>query len=255
MLNVANTPLAKARDYAMSLWVKGVKGLGKVSTIEEVIPDFDANYMMLQRKLKRALNIPRIQMPVIEPEDMQEFSKRLKEGYIDLFAPYAKGAFQGVPAAWGPMDKEEGEEWVQLGVMDGDPNDDKIMAKLTKVKARSLLPTQNEIWLDKLVINIAKFGVPSEGAFITQQTLIASLEGYILDGHHRFGQVMLVDPSIGMKTLKIGLDIDQLLEVGRAFGAAIGRQPKASLRAQLVRLAHSQPEEVQKKLLPLILKR
>lgn len=251
-LNVARVPLAKARQYAESIFKKnGIKGMARSISLDEALPDFDRNYARLQTKLKRALSIPRVQMPVIEPQDMKDFQKRLSEGYIDLFAPYAKGAWKGVPAAWGPMDKDEGDEWVTLGVQDGDPNDDKVQAKWGKTQAKALLPTQNEIWLEKLIVNTAKFGLPSAGSFLTKQTVIVSAEGYILDGHHRFGQLMIADPKIAIASLNIGLDIDELLDVGRAYGAAIGREPKASLVDQVIRLAHEKPA-LRKDLLPLL---
>lgn len=232
-LNVAKVPLKKARAYAEAMWQKhGIKGLGRSVSVDEAVPDFDRNYMLLQKKLKRALNIPRVQMPVIEPEDMKEFQQRLSEGYIDLFKPYAKGAFQGVGASWGPMDLDEGEEWVEMGVKDGDLTDDKIPARFGKTPARALLPTQAQIWLEKLVLNTAKYGLPRQGSILTKQTVIVSLEGYILDGHHRFGQLMLIDPSLTIKSLKIPLDIDFLLEVGRAYGAAVGRKPKAGAQSR-----------------------
>jgi hypothetical protein len=252
--NVAKLSLDKAVEYTEETWKeKGVKG-EKDPKIEKVIPNFEDNYLLLQKKLQRAPNIPRVQMPVIEPTDMEAFAKALKAGHIDIFPPFTKGKFPSVGKSWGAMSKEEGEEWLTLGVQDGDPNDDKINASVKKIPSRTLLPTQNEIWLEKLVNGISKFGVPTSSSSITKQTLICSEEHYILDGHHRFAQVMLADPGIGMETLRIGLDIDQLLEVGRGFGAAIGNTPKAgSLKARLIRLAYTHPH-LRNQILPLLQK-
>jgi hypothetical protein len=79
----------------------------------------------------------------------------------------------------------------------------------------------------ELVNNIIKFGKPGPGSPILNQTIITSKEGYILDGHHRFGQAMLADPDLKLKVLHIPLPISLLLKIGRSYGGAIGNRPKA----------------------------
>jgi len=63
-LNCATLPLDKAKQYAESEFKK----VGK--SLYDVIPEFDKNYINLQKACKSALDIPRIEMPVIEPTDM-----------------------------------------------------------------------------------------------------------------------------------------------------------------------------------------
>jgi len=223
-LNVGQVPLAKAREYAAETFAKYGQDL------DEVLPNFDKNYMALQKKVKSAPNIPRIQMPVIEPSDMDLFNQRLNAGRIDIFEPYAKGKLIA-PAT---MSKGEGEEWVELGVKDGHKTDDVVKGKKSKLSATRLLPTQSQVWLEKLINNIAKWGKPGPGSTILKAPIIVSEEGYILDGHHRFGQAMLADPSLAMAALYVPLKIDSLLEIGRAYGAAIGNRPKhASSKPQI----------------------
>jgi hypothetical protein len=132
-LNCAKTPLAKAKAYAEEQFKKAGKNLS------EVIPNFDSNYKMIQKKCATALDIPRIQMPVIEPKDMDAFDKRLKGGHIDIFPPYAKGKLE-TPT---DLTKEKGEEWITLGVKDGDPKDDVIRGKWTSAAVKTLKPTQS----------------------------------------------------------------------------------------------------------------
>jgi|GEM_PF-2750703 len=215
-LNVANTPLKKARDYADKVFA------GYGTSLDAVLPDFDRHYLLLQKKVARAPAIPRIKMPVIEPGDMDLFNKRLNEGKLDIFKPYAKGKLVN------PKDTalEPGEEWVELGVKDGDPNDDVVRGKRAKVNVIKLLPTQNEIWLENVIPNIAKFGKAGPGSPILKAPVIMSAEGYILDGHHRYAQAMLADPGLALSGLYIPLDIDNLLEIGRSYGEAIGNKPK-----------------------------
>jgi hypothetical protein len=219
-LNVADTPLEKARAYAASVFEQAGKKL------DDVLPDFDANYRKLQAAVRKAPDIPRIQMPVIEPDDMADFHRRLTQGRLDIFKPHAGGVAHFMGANWHKMSPKEGEQWVTLGVKDGKKKDDVVRAKWTKIEGGKLLPTQAQIWLNKVVTNIAKFGVPKPGSQVTNVTIIVSKEGYILDGHHRYGQVVLADPSVALKALKIPLDIKTLLKVGRSYGGAVGNSPK-----------------------------
>lgn len=215
-LNVATVPLGKARSYAEKVFKKAGKSLDKE------LPDFDERYRVLQKRTKAALNVPRIDMPVIEPKDMKEFDTRLKSGALDIFSPYARGKF----VAPKNLDKQKGEEWIKLGVKDGNKKDDVVMARWTSVPAKKLLPTQSQIWLEKLAGNIAKWGPPKAGSPVLGTTIIVSKEGYILDGHHRFGQVMLANPDLRIKALFIPLPIKLLLKIGRSYGNAVGNQQK-----------------------------
>lgn len=218
-MNTATTSLAAAREYAEEEFEKAGRDL------DEELPDFDRNYLLLRKKLKSALDVPRIQMPVIEPRDIAEFNAHISEGSVDIFPPYARGKLWMPPGFSGG----EGEEWINLGFRDGDPDDDVIMGKKTRMPVRRLLPTQSQIWFDKLIKSILKFGVPGSGSPILKATVIVSKEGYILDGHHRFGQAILADPGLALAALWIPLDIDTLLKVGKSYGEAIGNKPKASL--------------------------
>jgi hypothetical protein len=91
--------------------------------------------------------------------------------------------------------------------------------------ASKLLPTQNQIWLEKVIHSIVFFGKPSEGS-LKRATIIASREGYILDGHHRYGQVLLSEPSWKLDTLVVPLPIDLLIRVARTYGNAIGNEQR-----------------------------
>jgi predicted kinase len=215
-LNVATTPLAKARAYAEAQFAKAGKSL------DEAIPDFDKNYLVLQKKLGRALDIPRVQMPVIEPTDMPTFEKRVKAGKLDIFKPWARGKLD-TPTRF---TKKAGEEWVELGYADGDRDDDKLSARVMAKAANTLLPTQSQIWLEKLIATIVQLGVPTSSSPIAKAPIIVSKEGYILDGHHRFGQAMLANPTLGLRALFVPLDIKTLLRIGRSYGEAIGNKVK-----------------------------
>lgn len=218
-MNVNSLPLEDAREWASQKFRANGKSL------DSVLPDFNQNYKWLQSKLDEALGVPRIQMPVIEPEQMDDFDRSLENGRIDLFKPFAKGKLKA-PDSFDS--RKEAERWVRLGTQDGHPNDDVVDGKWTTVAAAELLPTQDQIWFEKLINNIIKFGKPYSGSPVLKQTIIVSKDGYITDGHHRFGQVMLADPDLEMNALYIPMNIDKLLDISRSFGAYLGNDPKES---------------------------
>lgn len=222
-LNAASISLKRAREYAEAEFEKAGMNL------DEELPDFDKNFKLLKKKLGKALDIPRIQMPVIEPSDMSLFNKRISEGSVDVFKPYAKGHL------WMPkgFSGDEAEEWISLGFSDGNSTDDQVKGKITKISVKQLFPTQSQIWFDKVITNIIKFGVPGSGSPILNATVIVSSDKYILDGHHRFAQALMANPGLALKSLFIPLPIDALLKVGKSYGEAIGNKPKASINKGL----------------------
>ena len=217
--------------------LEAAKVLAQEASVYKLLPNFDVNYKLLQEKCKKALDIPRIDMPVIEPKNIKIFQKKLEEGHIDIFQPYAlhelfkdkeSGEYDPFPIDL-KRDSERGKTWLTLGTKDGSIDDeDKIVATIEYVAAKDLIPTQSQIWLNKLINSMAKYGVPDpdRNPFIFTQTIIISKEGYILDGHHRFGQVILTNPSFKMKVLRVPLDINLLLKMGRSYGNAIGNLQK-----------------------------
>lgn len=213
-INCATASLKKARVYSETEFLKVHKSLNKV------IPNFDRNYILLQDRCLNALNIPRSQMPVIEPKDMVKFQRKIKAGHIDIFRPYASTKifpkkFVG----------KQGNTYLTLGLKDGKIEDDVLKAKVMHVPAIQLLPLQSQIWLDKLIKYTIQYGVPKRGSRVVKTTIIISKDGYILDGHHRYGQVMLSDPLLKMSCLFIPLSIGLLLKMTRSYGKAIGNLP------------------------------
>ena len=218
-LNVARISVAQAIAFAEKLFRESG------ADVHDYLPNLEDHFTQLKRKMKHALNIQRIDMPVIYPKNIPDFAKNVKAGRVDIFAPFFKGHLgnlfpwerKGKPAMFGD------EEWITLGVKDGDPNDDRVDAQVEMIAVKDLKPLQNEIWYDKLIASIMAFGVPKPGGFLaTSAPIIVSKEGYILDGHHRFGQGYLVDPGYKLKSVYVPLDIDTLLKVGRSYGSAIG---------------------------------
>ena len=112
------------------------------------------------------------------------------------------------------------------------------------IPVRELKPLQSEIFFDKLVGSLLKFGIPKPGGFLaTSAIIIVSEEGFILDGHHRYGQALLTDPDFQLRAVRVPLDIETLLKVGRSYGAAIGHRPKGATEPSTTETTDSaQPE-------------
>lgn len=213
-INMADVPLDEAYDYAE------MKAEEADINLDKHWPDFKSNYQAIQSKLQKALDIPRNEMPVIEPDEIKKFKEDLEEGQVDIFRPWAKGKF--VAPGWTSQD--EAEEWIDLGFQDGEEHDDNLDARRKSISSGQLLPTQSQIWFDKIVGWLIKFGPPSDDF---GETIIVSKDGYILDGHHRWASAHMADPSITMDALHVPLDINTLLEVSRTYGAAMGNRPKS----------------------------
>ncbi len=221
-MNMGTTSLESARAYAEKVFAKSP---GK--PLNEVIPNFDKNYMAVQKAVKAAIGISREKMPVVEPVDTKEFAKRLQSGRIDLFKPYMKGRLSMIKGQQKPMEAGDRKVFLTGGYKDGSKSDDKIAAKIGKTAAVKMKPIQKQIWLEKVIGAIAKFGVPSSSSPVAKTTIITSKDNKIIDGHHRWAQAALAAPSMTMTTLKVPLGIDELLDLARTYGAAIGRGFKA----------------------------
>jgi hypothetical protein len=211
--NVITTSAREAEEYTRQHFES------RQIDFDRSLPDFYDNYIFLQKKMDFALNIPRSRMPVIEPKDMSLFRKKIQSGHIDIFKPYAKTYLW--PAEF---KRKQGHGWLTLGLKDGDPSDDVLEAEMIHVPAEDLKPLQKQIWLDEVVKGMLKFGLPTTEKMENAPIIISS-EKYIIDGHHRWAQAIVTDPSIEMYCLHMPLDIVTLLNLTKTYGSAIGNQP------------------------------
>jgi hypothetical protein len=232
-LNVATTSLQKAYEWSEKRFQE--RGLN----MKEYIPHFKENYLSLQEECRLAIDIPRVDMPVIDPDELEDFAEKLRGGSLDVFEPFALGDDELYSPRDLVRDTPEALNFLFLGFKDGKLEDDVVNAKIMLTAVGLMRPTQSQIWLNKIVDNIIDFGTPTtndgvlQGAFnkdslILKKTIAISQEGYILDGHHRYAQIALVNPSLKMMTLYIGLPIRRLIDVARPYGNAIGNNQRAA---------------------------
>lgn len=221
-LNCADVPVDEAYDYAEAQCASEDKRIG------DYFPNFKADYSSLQRKCESALDLPRIQMPVIEPEDMVDFKKTIEEGEIDVVRPYAGDESDLYPTDFVGLD-ERSRAWLVNGLMDGSLIDDKTDAVNTEIAVEDLKPSQSQIWLEKCVGMSLYFGpLKQDSNFLHEAPIIVSSDGYILDGHHRFGAAMISNPDLRLSALKVDMPIDELVKMARSYGNAIGNEQKAA---------------------------
>ena len=223
VLNCANTPVDKAIAYAQEQCSADGKSMA------EYFSDFKTNYLLLQDKCELALDLPRIEMPVIEPEQMDEFQESLSKGHIDVKEPVAKAPQSKSKYPTNLGFDLRGRQWLYRGTRDGAIEDDILDAKMTEIAVADLKPSQSQIWLEKVVGMSLYFGpLKQSSEFLHEAPIIVSSDGYILDGHHRFGAAMISNPSLKLTALKVDMEIRELVKMARSYGNAIGNEQKAA---------------------------
>lgn len=220
-LNGAQLDVRSAREWAEDFFSQPGS---KLDWERELSPVFDENYRRAQAMYASARAIPRVQMPVIEPRDMDEFEKNLKAGNIDIFSPLALD-HPAFPESFPDPEVGTGKDWIMLGQKDGDPNDDKVPARIDRTACGRVNPTQNQVWFDKVCCYLRTYGLAKQGSTVTETTIIVSADSYIIDGHHRHFQAAICDPGLQLKSLNVPLNLDLLLKVGKSYGVAIGNAP------------------------------
>lgn len=217
-LEIAKTKVGIAKEYAEKLF----KSNGR--TLEEEVPNFDANYNIAQ-KLAKGGYAMRKDMPVIDNRDIKLLQKRLSSGTIDINRPFADNTVPNDPFPQG-LDTQTGKEWVTGGLAknDGDAKDDVVKVKMKSVAVGQLKPIQKQIYFDKSIKNVAKFGAKGTIDFSKSKNnyYVISSDNRIIDGHHRFLSAVLVDPGIKVTALEIDMPIRKLLPMTLAYTDAIG---------------------------------
>jgi len=211
-LELVQTKIDQAKDYAENELQMG---------LYKEIPDFDKNYKFAQDKAKIGWT-QRKDMPVITDNDVKDLQTRLSNGYIDIRKPHAGNNVRD-PFPEG-LQGQMADAWLQDGLQDGQEKDDKVKVQMKTFKVGDLKPIQQQIYFDKAVEGISKFGADASKKFYQSTFFIASKDGYIIDGHHRFLGATLIDPNMKVKVLTIDLPIKELLPLTKAYGDAIGNE-------------------------------
>ena len=189
--------------------------------MDKHIPDFDSNYKKAQ-KLAHMGSTRRRDMPVIMDTDVAKFQHRLKSGHIDIRKPLSDDTDVSDPFPEGLTGKEA-QDFLQRGLEDGSISDDKVDVKSKNIKVSKLIPIQKQIYFDTAMNTMVQFGVKASISFISSKTFfITSADNYIIDGHHRYLQALIIEPNMSVNCLAVDLPIKQLLPMSLAYGDAIG---------------------------------
>lgn len=130
--------------------------------------------------------------------------------------------------------------FIGAGKLDDDENDDKFKFSGKDIAVVNLVPTQNEIDIDKSLNfpmkDPAKFieYVKGDGKTFAPNGQIVTYNGeYIIDGHHRWSQVYACNKNAKISAIDIEIDGLNPLEVLKAVQTAIALQ-KGSVPTQSV---------------------
>lgn len=120
------------------------------------------------------------------------------------------------------------QAFIKAGKLDKDENDDKFSFSDTTLPVAGLIPTQNEIDVDKSLGWPMKKPttfldyVKGAGQSFTLGSPIVTYQGkYIIDGHHRWSQLYACNKDASIKATDIKVEGLEPLEVLKAVQAAI----------------------------------
>lgn len=215
---VDSTTLDQARD----LLTRDLLALGL--TLDS-IPTFDQNYMQLKKAVQHGYESRKV-MPVVSAKQVKILKDDLLKGSVDILKPYNL-KYKDYTAGNADLDKADIKTktaYQTAGKFDGDPKDDVVDATYEWVKVTKLLPVQRQIYLSKFLKNISKFGIIDEHTKMLNKSLIVSRNYELIDGHHRWMSILLCNPDLKVKILRIHLETHELLKVVKNFGISLGNQ-------------------------------
>lgn len=91
-----------------------------------------------------------------------------------------------------------------------------INGEIEKVKVSDLTPTQNEIFIDEMIENLLnrkKFVKKSLKGKFKDEEIIISSDDYIIDGHHKWASVFILNPDCYIKVTKVNLKIKKAIKL------------------------------------------
>lgn len=126
------------------------------------------------------------------------------------------------------------QAFIKAGKLDKDDNDDKFTFGSADLSVAGLIPTQNEIDVDKSLAWPMKKPatfldfVKGAGQSFTLGSPIVTYKGkYIIDGHHRWSQLYACNKDAKIKAVDISVEGLEPLDVLKAVQAAIAVQTKS----------------------------
>lgn len=184
-----------------------VKVARKIATgLHKAFQKNSENYHLPFNFHKENLGIPREQMPVIGPDDIGEFIKRLRLGLLSIDKPERTSDY----------------------LVSGDCDRDCVKVYEKDVAAVMLKASQKDINAERVQGMVDNY---RKGVFdMSGSPVLVSEDGYLIDGHHRWAAMHIIESLTGEKMLLncyvVGLKVRDLLMVANAFTDACGIQRK-----------------------------
>jgi hypothetical protein len=215
---VDNTSLEQARELVS-------RDLLALGLTLDSIPKFDSNYTLLKKLVENGFETRKV-MPVVSSKQVKLLRDSLLDGDIDILKPYNL-KFKDYTKGDADLEKSDintKTEYRFAGKFDGNLKDDIVSATYEYVKVSKLLPIQKQIYLSKFLKNVAKYGIIDNNSKILQKPLIVSRNYELIDGHHRWMSIMLCNPELKVKVLRVHLETISVLKVVKNFGISLGNQ-------------------------------
>ena len=120
--------------------------------------------------------------------------------------------------------------FIEAGLKDGDKKDDVFSFSNESLAVKNLIPTQNEIDVDKSLAWPMKKPesfisyTAGDGPFEIGSPIITFNGKYIIDGHHRWSQLFACNAEASIKSINISLKNIEPLDALKAVQAAIASQ-------------------------------
>lgn len=95
-------------------------------------------------------------------------------------------------------------------------SDSKLEGKIKKIKVSDLTPAQNEIFLDEIISNLLekkKFVKKSLNGKLKDEEILVSSDNYIIDGHHKWASVFILNPDCKIRCTKINLPLKESIKI------------------------------------------
>ena len=198
-----------AKDAAIRAQGK-LDDMGLSRSFLDEVPEFEANYDALKSILSDTRDqigdTSREEMPIVQPQQVEEFGTFLSESLER------------------PVSVEQKE-----------------------VPVADMKPYQTELFFPKTVWYAMQkhFNMQEATDKVLQEPFsIMSSDGFILDGNHRYGQIMLTRPDASVTANVVDLTIAELIPLAQTFSDMKGNNRKIDRGGQELRLADIGPFDI-----------
>lgn len=131
--------------------------------------------------------------------------------------------------------------FIDAGLKDGKPDDDKFSFSSKDIAVKDLIPTQNEVDIDKSLAfpmkkDPSKFVTynSGDGPFTLGSPIVTYKGKYVIDGHHRWSQLYACNADATIKAIDIDIanlkPLDVLKAVQASIAVATGDVPVQSVQ-------------------------